>query len=63
MHTVSCITSPDNAGSVAFHRAMGFSVVPGRAKTGGPDVQENYDGHGLDRVVFSRHLGALTPMT
>lgn len=44
---VSAVTSPGNAGSVDFHRSMGFSVtgpVPG------------YNGPGRDRIVFERPL-------
>ncbi|GAA1628733.1 GNAT family N-acetyltransferase [Leucobacter chromiireducens subsp. solipictus] len=41
------ITSPVNERSIAFHRALGFSVsAPIR----------DYDGPGLDRVVFRRPL-------
>lgn len=40
--SLKAITTPGNAGSIAFHRALGFSatVVPG------------YAGPGQDRVVF-----------
>ena len=44
---VSAVTAPVNTGSIAFHRAMGFSVtgpVPG------------YDGPGHDLVRFDRAL-------
>jgi predicted GNAT superfamily acetyltransferase len=44
---VSCVTSPANAGSVAFHRALGFE--PSAPKAG-------YDGPGEDRVVLTRSL-------
>jgi ribosomal protein S18 acetylase RimI-like enzyme len=46
-HRVSCVTSPANTGSVAFHRAIGFE--PGRP-------QPDYDGPGEDRVVLTRTL-------
>jgi ribosomal protein S18 acetylase RimI-like enzyme len=45
---VTAVTTPGNAESVAFHRAMGFTVtgpVPG------------YHGPGRDRIVFERQLG------
>ena len=45
--TVSAITSPMNTASVAFHRAMGFTVT-------GP--VPDYDGPGVDRIVFQRQL-------
>ncbi len=45
--TVSCVTSPANAGSLAFHRAIGFE--PSEPRT-------DYDGPGEDRVVLTRAL-------
>jgi ribosomal protein S18 acetylase RimI-like enzyme len=45
--TVSAITGPVNTVSVAFHRAMGFSVT-------GPIA--DYDGPGRDRMHFDRAL-------
>jgi ribosomal protein S18 acetylase RimI-like enzyme len=45
--TVTAITSPVNTRSVAFHRAMGFTVR-------GP--VSDYDGPGADRIVFERQL-------
>lgn len=44
---VRAITSPQNATSIGFHQAMGFSVSAPR-----PD----YDGPGYDRVCFERSL-------
>jgi ribosomal protein S18 acetylase RimI-like enzyme len=44
---VHAVTSPVNTGSIAFHRAMGFSASE-------PVV--DYDGPGQDRVVFTRAL-------
>lgn len=44
---VTCVTSPLNEGSVAFHRSLGFEPSPSRA---------DYDGPGEDRVVLSRAL-------
>jgi ribosomal protein S18 acetylase RimI-like enzyme len=45
--TVSAITGPVNTGSIAFHKAMGFTVR-------GP--VPDYDGPGADRMVFERSL-------
>jgi ribosomal protein S18 acetylase RimI-like enzyme len=45
---VRAITSPGNAGSIAFHAAMGFTVT-------GP--VEDYDGPGDAKVVFELRLG------
>jgi predicted GNAT superfamily acetyltransferase len=44
---VTCVTSPRNEGSVAFHRSLGFQPGPARA---------GYDGPGEDRVVLFRPL-------
>ena len=43
----AAVTAPANAGSVAFHRAMGFTVT-------GPVA--DYDGPGRDKIVFEREL-------
>src|ERR1700722_3283906 len=44
---VKAITAPVNTGSIAFHRAMGFSVT-------GPVA--DYEGPGRDYMVFERRL-------
>ncbi len=44
---VKAITSADNDGSIAFHRAMGFTAS---------EPIKDYDGPSLDRVVFVRSL-------
>jgi GNAT superfamily N-acetyltransferase len=47
-HLVRAITAPVNAGSIAFHAALGFAVdgpVPG------------YDGPSSAKMVFERELG------
>jgi predicted GNAT superfamily acetyltransferase len=44
---VSCVTSPANTGSLAFHTALGFEPSP---------PQAGYDGPGEDRVVLTRAL-------
>jgi ribosomal protein S18 acetylase RimI-like enzyme len=46
---VKAITSPQNAASIAYHRAMGFTVS---------DPIEDYDGPSLDRVVFVREISS-----
>jgi predicted GNAT superfamily acetyltransferase len=50
---VNAITGPVNTGSIAFHRAMGFTVR-------GP--VRDYDGPGADRMVFERLLAAAEPV-
>lgn len=47
--SISCVTSPMNTGSQAFHAAMGFTARSAA----------NYDGRGEDRVVF--HLDLADP--
>ncbi len=54
--SVHCITSPVNRGSVAFHRAMGFTLTEGDGGVGGVPVHSDYDGRGGSRVVFSKDL-------
>jgi predicted GNAT superfamily acetyltransferase len=44
---VSCVTSPANAASLAFHAAIGFEASAPRA---------GYDGPGEDRIVLTRSL-------
>jgi GNAT superfamily N-acetyltransferase len=43
---LKAITSPGNAGSIAFHRSLGFDVK----------IVEDYNGPGQARVVFHRLL-------
>jgi ribosomal protein S18 acetylase RimI-like enzyme len=44
---VSAVTAPVNSGSVAFHRALGFTVTA---------PVEGYDGPGRDKIFFERAL-------
>ncbi|MEU3010881.1 GNAT family N-acetyltransferase [Nocardia asteroides] len=44
---VHCVTSPENAGSRAFHARLGFAAS---------DVLRDYDGPGLARVAFTIDL-------
>jgi aromatic-L-amino-acid decarboxylase len=48
---VKAITSPGNAASIAFHRALGMQPV-GDAGADGVPVVRDYGGPGEDRVVF-----------
>ncbi|MGH4029407.1 N-acetyltransferase family protein [Actinomycetota bacterium Odt1-20B] len=54
---VRSVTSPTNTGSLAFHRALGFTLEPGDREVDGLPVHKDYDGPGLDRVCFVRDLG------
>lgn len=49
---VRCITSPANSGSIAFHRRLGFSILPGDGEEGGLALTRNYAGPGQHRVQF-----------
>lgn len=53
---VRAITSPGNAGSIAFHRAMGFDLEEGDYEIGGVPIHSDYDGPGQDRVCFYRKI-------
>ncbi|MEV5976012.1 GNAT family N-acetyltransferase [Streptomyces sp. NPDC052114] len=53
---VRSVTSPHNARSIAFHRAMGFALEPGDREVAGVPVHSDYDGPGHHRVCFRRAL-------
>ncbi|MFJ2769954.1 GNAT family N-acetyltransferase [Streptomyces sp. NPDC087300] len=53
---VRSVTSPHNRRSVAFHRALGFTLEPGDREIDGLPVHGDYDGPGFDRVCFRRDL-------
>jgi predicted GNAT superfamily acetyltransferase len=53
---VQCITSPVNTGSIAFHRKLGFRLLPGTGDINGIPVTLNHAGEGQHRVLFSRSL-------
>jgi ribosomal protein S18 acetylase RimI-like enzyme len=55
---VRCVTSPVNKGSIAFHLRMGFSIERSETIVEGISFAKNYDGHGGDRVLFSKTLNA-----
>lgn len=54
---VHAITSPVNAGSIAFHRSMGFSIVQTGTEQDGIPVCLHHAGEGQHRVLFRRPLG------
>jgi ribosomal protein S18 acetylase RimI-like enzyme len=56
---VRAITAPANAGSLAFHRRMGFRIEAGNRMRDGIAFTADYDGPGKDRVQFVRHLNPL----
>jgi L-amino acid N-acyltransferase YncA len=53
---VHAVTSPRNRGSVAFHRSMGFELLPGDAEEDGVPYTADYDGPGESRVRLRRAL-------
>jgi ribosomal protein S18 acetylase RimI-like enzyme/predicted enzyme related to lactoylglutathione lyase len=52
--SVTAITAPVNSGSVAFHQAMGFHIVPGDRIEMGLPVHTDREGPGTSHVVFRR---------
>jgi ribosomal protein S18 acetylase RimI-like enzyme len=60
---VRAITSPGNAGSIAFHRAMGFEFEAGDREIDGVPVHGDYDGLGQARVCFRRRLDGIAVTT
>ena len=52
------VTPVTSRTSIAFHQAVGFQIEPGPTRQDGISVQPDYDGPGLDRVSFVRHLTA-----
>ena len=53
---VRCVTSPSNRGSLAFHAALGFEVLPGDAEQDGVQYVTDHDGPGESRVLLRRVL-------
>jgi len=53
---VHCVTSPANGGSLAFHAAMGFEVLPCSAGSEGAPCVTDYDGPGESRVGLRKRL-------
>ncbi|OXM54564.1 GNAT family N-acetyltransferase [Amycolatopsis alba] len=53
---VRAITSPGNSGSIAFHRALGFTLEHGDRTLDGLPLHSDYDGPGQDRVCFVKEI-------
>jgi L-amino acid N-acyltransferase YncA len=53
---VLAVTSPQNRGSIGFHKSLGFTVIPGAGESDGVSWHPDYDGPGEDRVRFKRSL-------
>lgn len=52
---VRCVTTPGNAGSISFHRSLGFRVEGGQDPNSVPVVRD-YGGPGEDRILLCRTL-------
>lgn len=50
------VTSPVNRGSLAFHAAMGFELLPGDASVDGIPYATDHDGPGEPRVRLRKRL-------
>jgi ribosomal protein S18 acetylase RimI-like enzyme len=53
---VRAVTAPVNAGSIAFHTALGFSILPGDDEVGGVAVHTDRGPHGDHLVHFQMFL-------
>jgi ribosomal protein S18 acetylase RimI-like enzyme len=53
---VRSITSAVNTGSIAFHRKLGFTLLPGSGEIDGIPVSLDYAGAGQHRVLFHKAL-------
>ncbi|WP_420224456.1 GNAT family N-acetyltransferase [Pigmentiphaga litoralis] len=53
---VHCITTPINAGSIAFHTQLGFEIVDTGDSVDGIPVKLDYAGPGQHRVLFRKQL-------
>jgi predicted GNAT superfamily acetyltransferase len=54
---VRAITSPQNTGSIRFHRSLGFAPVGEPGADGDVPVVKDYGGPGVDRVVLEKRIG------
>jgi hypothetical protein len=54
--SVEAITAPINAGSIAFHRRLGFELLPSATLVEGVPVCVDHDGPGRHRVRLRRAL-------
>lgn len=52
---LKAITSPENAGSIAFHKSIGFELH-GSPNSDNIPVVKDYSGKGQDRVVFRKMI-------
>lgn len=52
---LKAITTPSNAGSIAFHKSLGMEML-GEANADGVPVVQDYAGRGEPRVVFWKEI-------
>ena len=53
---VRAVTAPVNSGSIAFHTALGFSLLPGDDEVDGVPVTTDHGPHGDHLVRFQLFL-------
>jgi len=58
---VSAVTGPVNAGSIAFHTAIGFTILPGDAEVDGLPATTDHGPQGDHLVRFELRLGEAPP--
>jgi GNAT superfamily N-acetyltransferase len=58
---VRAVTAPVNAGSIAFHTALGFSILPGDSEVDGLPVATDHGPQGDHVVRFELRLGEPLP--
>lgn len=58
---VRAVTAPVNTGSIAFHTALGFSMLPGDEEIDGMPVSLDPGAHGHDLVRFQLFLDPEAP--
>jgi len=52
---IKAITTPSNAGSIAFHKSLGMELL-GEPNADGIPVVADYAGRGVPRVVFCKSI-------
>jgi len=57
---VKAITTPTNAGSIAFHKSLGMQLL-GEPNEAGIPVVPDYSGRGKSRVVFWKSIEPAAP--
>ena len=53
---VSCITSPVNKASIAYHTRIGFEILPSSEYEEGVPVHRGHNGPGKDMVLFQKRI-------